>query len=194
LDSLWDVVRAEAERQLGLAGSSTPLLVTGHSKGGAVAALAAMRFQKTGLTPKVTTFAAPKPGNKAFADAYNVAIKHTRYEFGDDVVPHLPPSAPFLSVLAMVSFLGQRLRSLGVYNYERVGTLLYITSALQIIPDPNNSLLDQRRNRLVRLILTGQLQTIGDNHRIGCGYGYMSALCPSGVCPPPLPGSQPATG
>jgi hypothetical protein len=187
LDSLWPSVRAEVRRQLSQAGAPSALLVTGHSKGGAVAALAAMRFQaKEALSPKVVTFAAPKPGNKPFADAYNAAIDHTRYEFADDVVPHLPPSASLLSVLATLSFFNRRLAGLARFDYERVGSLMYIDRSFTVIPDPNDALLDGRRQRLVRLILRGHLQQIGDDHRSACGYGYMTALCPSGVCPPPV--------
>jgi hypothetical protein len=65
-----------------------------------------------------------------------------------------------------------------------VGTLQFITRALRTVPDPDNSLLDERRGRILQLVFTGHLQTIGDDHRIACGYGYMSALNPSGVCPP----------
>jgi hypothetical protein len=186
LNSLWDAVRAETKRQLNQAGAGTPLMVTGHSKGGAVAALAAMRFhQQDGLMANVVTFAAPKPGNTAFTDAYNAVIDHTRYEFGEDVVPHLPPSVSFATVLAAVSVLARRLPDLEQFDYGRVGKLIYITRAFDFVADPANTLLDERRNRIVRLILTGNLQQIGDDHRIGCGCGYMSALNPAGVCPPP---------
>jgi hypothetical protein len=186
LDSLWPDVRDEVKRQLSNTGA-TALLVAGHSKGGAVATLAAMRLQaQEALTPKVVTFAAPKSGNKAFTDAYNAAVDHTRYEFADDIVPHLPPSGSLLSVLATVSFFNRRLTSLARFDYERAGSLMYIERSLTVVADPNNALLDGRRQRLANLILTGHLQQIGDDHRSACGYGYMTALCPSGVCPPPV--------
>jgi predicted lipase len=75
LDSLWASVRDETKRQLALAPAGTPLFVTGHSKGGGVAPLAAMRFLRDeNLTAKVITYAAPKPGDQEFADAYDAAI------------------------------------------------------------------------------------------------------------------------
>jgi hypothetical protein len=187
LDSLWADVRGEVKSQLAKAGTAAPLLITGHSKGGGMAALAAMRFRKReGLQSKVITFAAPKAGNKNFADAYNGVMDHTRYEFAEDVVPHLPPSARFLDVLATLAFLGQRLPDLAQFDYERVGSLRYITRSLEIVPDPDDSLLDKRRLRIVELILAGHIQQIADDHRTACGFGYMTALCPSGVCPAPL--------
>jgi hypothetical protein len=188
LDSLWGAVRDEAKRQLLRLGAAARLLVTGHSKGGGVAALAAMRFrQSEGITPRVVTFAAPKSGDTEFADEYDAVMDHVRYEFAEDIVPHLPPSASFLGVLSAVSVLGRRLPDLEQFDYGRVGKLLYITRALDIVPDPDDSLLDERRKRILKLILAGHLQQIGDDHRIGCGYGYASALIPTGVCPPPEP-------
>jgi hypothetical protein len=183
LDSLWENVADEVSRQLA-AGAATALFVTGHSKGGGLAALAAMRFStQKGLAPQVFTYAAPKAGNKAFADAYNAVIDHTRYEYADDVVPHLPPSGALFAVLAQVSFFQHRLSGLAQFDYERVGKLMYIRQDLAVVPDPAESLLPERRARLIQLILTGHIQEIGDDHRSGCGYGYMSALCPDGVCP-----------
>jgi hypothetical protein len=187
LDSLWGAVRDEAKRQMLQAGAAAPLLVTGHSKGGAIAALAAMRFRtQDAVEPIVVTFAASKAGNTEFAAEYNAVMDHTRYEFAEDIVPHLPPSESFLGVLNTASVFSRRLSNLEQFDYGRLGKLLYITRALEIVPDPDNSLLDQRRERILRLVLMGHLQRIGDDHRSGCGYGYMSALNPSGVCPPSL--------
>ena len=187
VDSLWTDVRDEVKKQRAQWGAETPLFITGHSKGGGMAPLAAMRFlTQEAFASTVVTFAAPKPGNKEFADAYNAAIVQTRYEFAEDIAPHLPPSAPFFSVLAMLSFLSRHFAGLAQYDYERVGSLLYIDRSLAIVPDPQNALLDERRKRLMSLILKGHIQQVGDDHRIGCGYGYMTALCPSGVCPLPV--------
>ncbi|WP_020471493.1 lipase family protein [Zavarzinella formosa] len=185
LNSLWAVVRDEAKRQLQASGKQ--LLITGHSKGGSVAALAAMRFfEKENINPKVVTFAAAKAGNTVFADKYNSAIDHTRYEFADDIVPHLPPSAPFIEALHSLSFFSRRLQGLQDFDYGRLGNLLYIKRSMEIIPDPDNSLLDQRRKSILKTILLGHIQQVGDDHRIACGYGYMTSLCPAGVCPVPM--------
>jgi hypothetical protein len=94
LDSLWPAVSAEVKKQLSAA-PAAKLFVTGHSKGGGIAPLAALRFRtEVGVTPQVVTFAAPRTGDKTFADAYNAVFNHTRYEFADDIVPHLPLGAP----------------------------------------------------------------------------------------------------
>ena len=64
------------------------LYITGHSKGGAVAQLAAVRLQA--LNPTVVTFAAPMCGDAEFAAMYPEGIL-TRYEAESDIVPFLPP-------------------------------------------------------------------------------------------------------
>jgi Lipase (class 3) len=194
LNSLWDDVRAAVKEQMTKAGDGARLLITGHSKGGGIAPLAAIRFVKEenieANLVKVVTFAAPKSGDSPFAAFYNGAIAdHTRYEFADDLVPHLPPSAPLLTVLSTLSFFSRRLAGLATYDYERVGTLLYVDRSFKIIPDPDESLLPARRRNIVKLILSGHLQEIADDHRMSCGYGYMSALCPTGVCPQPIQAS-----
>ena len=105
LDSLWQPVLAEVLRQQGLAGAGSGLFVTGHSKGGAMANLAAMRFKvERGIAATVRTFAAAHPGNDDFAAAYNNFIASTRYEYADDIVPHLPPSLAFRQMFATVPF------------------------------------------------------------------------------------------
>jgi hypothetical protein len=80
----------------GLAAENGRLWITGHSKGGTLAHLAAWRchtelgFVADRLT--VASFAAARPGNAAFAAAYNEAIRNaTRYEIVEDLVPRLPP-------------------------------------------------------------------------------------------------------
>ncbi len=72
------------------------LFVTGHSKGGALANLAAMRAAKAvewrDMPVSVATIAAARAGNHAFARAYAATrIACLRYELAHDLVPHLPP-------------------------------------------------------------------------------------------------------
>jgi len=72
------------------------LFVTGHSKGGALANLAAYRAAGVeawaDMPVSVATFAAARAGNAAFARAYaRTRIACLRYEVPSDLVPHLPP-------------------------------------------------------------------------------------------------------
>lgn len=104
LDHLWPgLVRlltpaVQADLRRGM-----PLYVTGHSKGAAVAQLAAYRLARNGTCPSaVHTFAGPRPGNATFAAAFDATFPSAlRFEYRDDLVPHVPPATgSWLSVLA----------------------------------------------------------------------------------------------
>jgi hypothetical protein len=187
LNAIWDRLTAEVNRQRVGQAATLPLLITGHSKGGAMAALAAWRFQSAGIPTKVITFAAPKSGNRAFCDAYNDKIDHTRYEYADDIVPHLPPSqGGFLDTLASLPVIGKRFGGLQRYDYESVGTLRFIDWSGGY-DDDTATLAVERVLSLVRLITRGRFAQIGSDHSIECGSGYMTAVCPAGVCPHSAP-------
>jgi Lipase (class 3) len=75
-------------------GKTRPLYVTGHSQGGAEAALATPALLAGGFNVAETyTFAAPRPGNAEFAATVPSTFPVHRIEFGDDIVPHVPPMA-----------------------------------------------------------------------------------------------------
>ena len=85
-------VDAEVSR-LRIAHPHAPLRVTGHSKGAAVAVLAAFELQnKYGHTvDDLFTYGCPRIGNKAFGLAALLAVgTHWRVTHGYDPVPHLP--------------------------------------------------------------------------------------------------------
>lgn len=78
-----------------------PLVLVGHSLGGAVAAIAALEFQVLGYNPTVTTFGEPRIGNAALAAYLDARFKLTpvlpsenpafrRVTHIDDPVPLLP--------------------------------------------------------------------------------------------------------
>jgi hypothetical protein len=94
LAKLWGGVTAEVDRLRD--GDAAPhLYFTGHSKGGAIANLAAVCARQTweGATVKSATFGAARAGDADFAAAYRAAgIDCHRYEVSDDIVPHLPPA------------------------------------------------------------------------------------------------------
>jgi hypothetical protein len=162
-----------------------PLYVTGHSKGGAMAALAAWSLHQSGITPaKVVTFAAAKPADAAFSRAFNaIRMNYARYEYDDDIVPHLPLSTGgFLDVLAHLPVIGKKFTVLNRFDYQPVGPLFYIESNLRIVPD--DATLRSRRDLALALeVVLGRYAQIAADHSIGCGSGYMSGVAPEGVCP-----------
>jgi len=110
-------LRALIERHPG-----KPVCITGHSKGGALAHLAAMQCAALFKSDEiyVCTFAAPRVGDKAFAEAYAQRITHSyRYEYHFDVVPLLPPSHSFYEAIA--SHAAAKLFTMPVRGYSVVG-------------------------------------------------------------------------
>jgi hypothetical protein len=91
LDEIWTLLRSTVEEAMKTA--ERPLWVTGHSLGGALALLAAWRFERSFLAvDEIVTFGAPMIGNQAAADAFEkkFAKKISRYVNFEDPVPLLP--------------------------------------------------------------------------------------------------------
>lgn len=103
LEELGAVQTQVADAILAHGGRERPLYVTGHSQGGAEAALATRAFLAGGFNVAATyTFAAPRPGDQDFVDSVPASLPVYRLEFGDDVVPHVPPR--LLNRLALTVF------------------------------------------------------------------------------------------
>jgi len=97
-----------------------PIVVTGHSQGGAVATLATKLLKDQGFPVRESyTFAAPRVGDAAFSRSVKTPVH--RVEFGDDIVPHVPPT------LAHGSVLGRGLSS--------IGRLFELPKVLQAVQD-----------------------------------------------------------
>jgi hypothetical protein len=155
-------------------------------KGGALASLAALRFWTENETPsRVISFAAPRFGDRAFADVYNNAhIVHTRYEFQDDLVPHLPPRlGGLVDELKEIPWIGPWFAIVRLADYESVGELRFIDWSNEIEPD-SLQIERQRDLDLVWIIWRQQLGRFPQDHEIQCKSdpGYMATACPAGVC------------
>ena len=78
-----------------LAGSTAPIVVTGHSLGGALAVLAARHLAEEGLpVAAVYTFGMPRPGSADWARDYDQRLGTATYRLvlGEDIVPTVAPS------------------------------------------------------------------------------------------------------
>ena len=172
----------------------TPVYVTGHSKGGAMASIGAYLLNQTYGIPiqQVVTFASAKPGDPGFQMGYQSVIHNQiRYENYGDIVPLLPPGTTFTGwaakFVSLIPRVGPEIagwfRDAEQWDYEPVGTMQFIESAsdkYQIISnEPFVAQVWDVVKELSRLDLNG----IADAHRLSCGYGYMSGVCPTGVCP-----------
>lgn len=187
VSDLWDWTLAQVKTHT----SGKPLYVTGHSKGGAMANIAATRFVAAGLKPYVCTFEAARCGDPDFATGYaQQVLNAVRYEYQDDVVPHLPPSTAFVELFqAMPGFAAEmdslkaaRFQGLDIPDYAPVGDLHFINWQNQIVPD-NFSLEAQRIAHILLLLVELNAAKIINDHSIGPGSGVAGVLCP-GVWPP----------
>jgi triacylglycerol lipase len=91
LAMVWEALFAAVDQAL--KAKERPLWVTGHSLGGALALLAAWRFNRNFLSVnEIITFGAPMIGNDTAAKAFEQEFsgKIFRYVDLEDVVPHLP--------------------------------------------------------------------------------------------------------
>jgi hypothetical protein len=187
VNALWADVTAEIRRQLALNKGPANLFITGHSKGGAMTPLAAMKWvQETDAVPVVVTFAAPRSGSDDFAAAFNKAVPNLkRYENRNDIVPHIPPHLTLIPLLNAAT--DSRFDDLQDYNYQSVGQLFYIDAAGNIESPASGSLPDhvlrlKRFGSLAEVIFEGNFNGIVGDHSIDCGSGYQQAICPTGVC------------
>lgn len=185
LDSIWVNVRLAI-----LAAQATapdaPVVFTGHSKGGALATLAGLRWLIEENKPtSVVTFAAPRAGNRAFRDFYfNARVTHERYEFADDLVPHLPPTmGGLVDHLASLPFIGPRFSGIAKHDYEHVGLLRYVTRSGEVRAD-SDELHFRRHVALAGKIVSQDLPRLALDHRIaltGDDGGYLRAVAPDGI-------------
>jgi hypothetical protein len=181
LDSIWPRVHSEIDRRR-RAGPPAPVLyITGHGKGGGMAHLAAMRLCLAGIpVQEVVTFAAPRIGDQTFADAYHEHIAGSRYEYTDDVVPHLPPDPLMIATLGHFPVIGARFRNLRSWIYVSVGSLRFINWDRNVLDD-SDQLRAERLAHLALMLIRLQHGQIVNDHRAACGSGYLSAIC-AGVC------------
>lgn len=145
---------------------SRQLLVTGHSQGGAVAALAVAALTANGHTVDAAyTFAAPRCGNLLFARSLTRMTIH-RVELGNDIVPHVPPVIPprlraIATNKSLLKFAPKGLRRLFLHAdnrsaYVTVGRLAYAEFGRFVLPNltpsQESELFD---DRLVQLLQAG---------------------------------------
>jgi len=184
LNNLWPLLQETLLDRAGAVPRTTPVYVTGHSKGGSVAFLAAMRCRSAlaakGLTNPiyVCTFAAARPCDQAFADAFDRTIQHAiRYEYADDIVPHLPPESVLRLLLAKIP--GLPAVNAIEEGFVSPGDLYYLERGSTPLDNPtaDSSLLELWRiGSLVQHAAAFEFGTIVTDHDIGPEFGYAKAI------------------
>lgn len=129
-DALFPVIMDLTEEVVKQSG---PLLITGHSLGGALATiLTAMYLERNRRVASLYTFGSPRVGNESFRRQFNERSQHRAYRVvnGNDLVPHVPPEPLFSHVGQLIIFdeKGKR-READLSLWERLqievkGTLL----------------------------------------------------------------------
>ena len=163
-----------------LASANRPVIVTGHSKGGLLAAYAAVALRGAGIpVASVYRFGSARVGNRAFADACDAAVPaHWRFEARNDVVVHLPLRLGLAPIARMV---GANPVHEFLEDYEQVGELRYIRPDGTIVPD-SPALEASRDAELLKAFGSGNLDFIYDDHFLP--RGYKPAICGG---PPDVP-------
>ena len=166
----WTLAQVQALPQ------GKPLYVTGHSKGGAMANIGAMKLAAAGFAPYVCTFEAARSGDPAFAAGFAQKITHAvRYEYQDDIVPHVPPDDAFLALFRQLPNFQQVLNQT-IPNYAPVGDLYFIDWQ-NSIRSASPLLEAQRIAHLLGLIFELNADKIINDHSIGPGSGVANVLC-----------------
>jgi len=171
---------------------SLNLFMTGHSKGGGMAPIAAQYMKGAfGIqTTQTITFAGPNPGNADFCKVYNQENPNDiRYANYLDIVPLLPPAPNTISDIEAIpnlpGFILDLLNDAKTWNYDTVGGLWYIDSsktASYISPDYEPILLAVRLGEIGSTIGSGDISAIANAHHADCGFGYMQGACNGDVC------------
>ncbi len=158
LDTIWkdvlSAVRARLSQQI-----EGSLLITGHSKGGPMASIAAARLwlSERITVGGVTTFASPHPGDRDFVHGYPSGFEVTRYENYLDLVPFLPPTDEFFEVLndlpqswkdEICYWLKPVCKVLDAaknWHYESLGVLRYVTRDGHVVGSGDGDANPERR-------------------------------------------------
>ena len=109
-------VRFKVEKAITSGGARQPLFFTGHSLGGALATISAMRARDDGFQVKaVYTYGGARAGGRQFVDSYGLGLRNSTFRLvhGKDIVASVPPSS-----------IGGLLGSL-LGEYHHVGRLLH---------------------------------------------------------------------
>jgi pimeloyl-ACP methyl ester carboxylesterase len=131
-------VQAEIQSTLDQHGDS-PLYITGHSLGGALAVVAS-RYLVHPKSAATYTFGGPRVADEAFFAAFRIPVY--RVVNGADVVARLPFGEWFTLLLALIRLIpfngtfliAEWLRNL-IEGYTHIGSGIYLSDSIQTLPD-----------------------------------------------------------
>jgi hypothetical protein len=174
---LWNKLQPLVAQQV-LAHPEKVIYVTGHSKGGAICPLVAWRLSLDFPDHQIVVraFAPARIGNDDFAAAYNAKIPdHIRFEYDDDMVPHMPLEGDLITALGVPSLVGWLL-SKAELDYGSVGTLAYIRQDGSICGDTEALEADRVARLIAKLETEDGLTYVASCHGIDASTdGYVKA-------------------
>ena len=147
LETIWPGLLSALEIELSKS-PGTSVYVTGHSKGGPLATLAAARMllESRTVAKSVTTFASPHPGDTTFVRSYPDEIPVSRFENYLDIVPFIAPTDAFFRFFhdtlpawmqdefcRLLPNLCKSLRAASQWNYASLGELEYVTDVGEVV-------------------------------------------------------------
>lgn len=188
LDTLWPQIVPALRTLL----AATPkLYITGHSKGGAMAAIAAARlfFQENISAAGVYLYAPARTGDSKFVSAFPSTVPVVRYEHYLDVVPFLPPSLHFIDLAGALPVLGDLFRQARGWDYTSLGVLRYIEGDGAVVND-SPGLQSIRLGEILGAVALARWVDVGRAHGPWCRAalsdgGYMLGVCPPSLCASP---------
>lgn len=181
-----------------LNGWKQDVILTGHSKGGAMATVAAVLMKRDSDLPDpsyVCTFASAKVGDSEFSVEYNKNINQTSYEAHLDLIPFLPPSATTMEMMdeTMTNMMDSMLwsdtsiqkKEKYKWDYQTVGTRKFITENYDIVDDVTKEL-DEKRIKAIEKYSFLSINDFKAAHcsscaAEGCNGYYFNAIAKS-VC------------
>ena len=177
VSSTWDPVLSTLQgwRSEGLL-AGRKIYVTGHSKGGAAASIAAMKLRAAGFMPDaVYTYASARPGDAGFIEGMRQAdVRVWRYENRFDVVPHLPPNSSEGELFALLlEVKGVNMRE----EYRPAGYLMYVNWLGRMTAEYDSLAQDRLARFRERLQKPGALSAVVEAHSSAGKGQYDSAIC-----------------
>lgn len=157
IERLWEQGFAEEVTKRLTAGKS--LYITGYSKGAALAPIAASFLdKKKNIDPtniRIYIFEPPRPGNAQFKTYFNQKFPTTiRYEYQDDIVPHLPPSKEGIHLIPLLNKIikdTDKITGIKELDYQSVGNLHFVNWEKKITVLKGEEADEQFKHRIYRL-------------------------------------------
>jgi hypothetical protein len=153
-------------------GDSKPLIITGYSKSGGLTPIAAAMLNKIlkidASRINIRIFESPRTGDGEFKNFFNSTFDLAlRYEYHDDIVPHVPPLQKELSAIIAVlknrGFDAEKIYpNINEWDYHSVGKLKFVNWKNKIVDD-SPLLYAERDLKIIKMIESSDKKLLSDH-------------------------------